>query len=187
MKTILAALALSALALPVHAQELAEAPKRGAAADKPCAGQPVPGPSDVVAFAIDGDTLASIGGGPHIRIWGIQAPELRGKPAPGATGIETIAGMRSRAALENLLVMTGYKVHIEPTKWDPYCRIVARVSSDMAGDVGLELIEQGMAYGFYLDDAIGGKPEISVAYGLAEATARKGKIGLWPTWLGEAK
>src|SRR5215813_7545568 len=92
--------------------------------------------------------------------------------------------MRARAAMENLLVMTGYKVHVEPTKWDPYCRIVARVTSEQAGDLGLELVQQGMAYGFYLDDAIRGKPEISVAYGLAESNARNQKRGLWPMWLG---
>ncbi len=191
MKITLAALAFSAIALPVHAQEIAEAPKH-TAADRPCATQPVPTASDVVAFAIDGDTLAAVAPAgaaavPHIRIWGIQAPELRERSAPGATGIETTAGMKSRAAMENLLVLTGYKVHIEPTKWDPYCRVVARVTSAEAGDLGLELVQQGMAYGFYLDDAIAGKPAVSVAYGLAEAKARKDKIGLWPMWLGEAK
>jgi len=195
MKTLALTLAIAAaLTAPAVAQDLAQAPrsKSSAAAEKPCANQPMPAPSDVVAFAIDGDTLAVMGtkeggGGPHIRLWGIQAPELRDKGAYGATGIETVAGMKSRAAMEDLLVMTGYKVHIEPTKWDLYCRVVARVTSEKAGELGLALIQQGMAYGFYLDDAIAGRPEVSVAYGLAEASARKQRLGLWHAWLGETK
>jgi endonuclease YncB( thermonuclease family) len=57
---------------------------------------------DGQAFAIDGHTLGAVGLKPQIRIWGIQGPELR-----DAASIERVAGMRARAALEDLLEQAG--------------------------------------------------------------------------------
>ncbi len=186
MKTMILAAALAAVAFPA----LAEKPGTPARARE---GKPLPDAGWGEAYALDGDTVAVIGLKPHIRIWGVQAAELRNKPAIGATGIETVDGMRGRADLEDMLTRANRKIYYEPTKWDRYCRIVARVTA-MAPKIGGEeidvaraLLEHGMAYGFWLDDAIAGKPELSKAYADAEAKARQERVGLWPRWLGERK
>ena len=67
------------------------------------------------AFAIYaqyGGTLAGAGLRPRLRLWGIQAPELRDKDKQ-----ETVPGMASRAALENLLVAGGRRVSCRALKW----------------------------------------------------------------------
>ena len=96
-------------------------------------------------YAIDGYTLAAVGLKPHIRLWGIQAPELR----DGAKA-ESVAGMRARAALEDLLEQSTHKVKCRASKFDRDCHVVAQCSLDdaQAGDIGGALIAAGMAYGF---------------------------------------
>jgi endonuclease YncB( thermonuclease family) len=135
------------------------------------------------AFAIDGNTFAGVGLKPHVRIWGIQAAELRDKH----TGQETVPGMRARAALEDLLAKSDHKLKCRPTKFDRSCRIVAQCSLDdpQAGDLGGALIAAGMAYGFHLDDALPWEPRASQRYADAEFEARKARRGLWPMWVGE--
>src|SRR4029453_2566657 len=88
---------------------------------------------------------------PHFGIWGIQAPELR-----DATKAESVAGMRARAALEDLLEQSGHKVKCRATKFDRSCRIVAQCSLDdgRGGDIGGGMIAAGMAYGFALDETL---------------------------------
>jgi endonuclease YncB( thermonuclease family) len=186
MKTLILAAALAALAFPA----LAEKPGKPA---RDCETKPLPPAASGEAYSIDGDTIAVVGLKPHIRLWGVQAAELRNKAASGATGIETVAGMVGRAELEDILTTANRKVHYEPTKWDRYCRIVAHVTA-MAPkpggdeiDVGKALLERGAAYGGWLDDAIEGKPELGKAYADAEARARQARAGLWPRWLGERK
>lgn len=143
-----------------------------------------------VAFAIDGDTLAGIGLKPHIRIWGIQAPELRDKDKD-----ETVPGMRARATLSDLLAKADGKVWCRAIKYDRYCRLVAQcnVPTDPAPgstsptplDIGLYMVMTGYAYGFYLDDVLPWDAGAGVRYNLQEARARERKAGLWPLWLGE--
>jgi endonuclease YncB( thermonuclease family) len=180
MKTLLAAAAIAALAtLPAAAQPRA----------KECADKPLPAATEGVAFAIDGDTLA-VPGMPNVRIWGIQAAELRKKDTPGSTGIETTAGMIGRAVLEDELEVVGRRVFVEPTKWDRYCRIVAQVwiwPKEMGDkiDLGALLLTKGVAYGFMLDDTIAKRPNLGAQYATAEAGARKARSGLWKDWLGE--
>lgn len=137
------------------------------------------------AYAIDGDTLAGAGLAPRIRIWGIQAPELR-----DAGKGESVAGMRARAALEDLLSNSDHKVSCKVAKWDRYCRVVAQCSlHDGVNpiDIGGALIAGGMAYGFYLEETLPWEPKASQRYATAEVEARKARRGLWSAWLGENK
>lgn len=153
-----------------------------------CRDKPVPTKVDGLAYAIDGDTLA-IDGQPHIRVWGIQAPELRDKH----TGQETVAGMRSRAHLEDLLKPSRQAVSCTPTKWDRYCRLVATCDTKypsgqpngVAEDLGWQMIDAGQAYGYYLDETLQRAPDTSRAYAAAESLARAQRRGLWTGWLGD--
>ena len=52
-------------------------------------------------------------------------------------------------------------------------------------DLGDAMLNAGMAYGFYLDDVIPGRPQLSESYARSENMARNKKIGLWKDWLGE--
>lgn len=179
---LVTALATVALVATAGAQQQQRRPAETAAPD--CADKgPLPATWSGQAFVIDGDTLAGVGLKPHLRIWGIQAPELRDK----ATGQETAAGMRARAALVDLLAPADHKVKCRATKFDRYCRIVAQCSVDDAGgvDLGGALIAGGMAYGFYLEELLPWEPRASGRYSTAEAEARKQRRGLWKDWLGD--
>lgn len=171
MKTI----ALAALVATIAAPALGQQPS------KDCG--PLPGAFAGVAFAGDGDTIYGVDYKAPIRLWGLQAPELRDQ-APGNKGGESVAGMRTRAALEDMLAASGWKVACTPRKWDRYCRVVARCTAGNI-DVSLELVKAGLAYGFYLSDTPAADVATSIAYAQAEADARKAKRGLWPQWLGE--
>jgi endonuclease YncB( thermonuclease family) len=171
MKPILAVLAASA------ALSTATAP---AAAQDKCG--PLPGPFEGLAFAGDGDTLYGLGYAPPIRLWGVQAPELRDK----ASGQEAAAGMRARAALEDALQASAHRATCTPRKFDRYCRVVATCTTTGQGgsvDLALALLRAGLAYGFWLADATDG--DMSLAYAAAEAEARRQRRGLWKGWLGE--
>ncbi|MCA0247672.1 MAG: thermonuclease family protein [Proteobacteria bacterium] len=166
MKLISLAALLTAAAFPALAQS------------KSCG--PLPAEFDGLAFAGDGDTLYGVGYTPPIRLWGVQAAELRDKK----TGIETPAGMRGRAALEELLSATDHRLKCEPRKWDRFCRVVATCTAGNV-DVAFELIRGGMAYGFWLSDTQPSQAGRSVEYARAEAEARKQGRGLWKEWLAE--
>lgn len=143
-----------------------------------------------VAYAIDGDTLAGVDLKPHIRIWGIQAPELR-----DAAKEETVPGMRARATLADLLAKADGKVWCRAIKFDRYCRMVAicNVPTDPAPgssapvplDLGHYMIMTGYAYGFYLEDTPPWDATAGQRYTKSEAAARERKGGLWKHWLGE--
>ena len=168
MKALPLALTLAAIAAPALAQQTPP---------KDCGA--LPGAFTGVAFAGDGDTIYGVDYKPPIRLWGLQAPELR----DAAKG-ESTAGMRTRAALEDLLAASGWKVRCAPRKWDRYCRVVASCTAGNV-DVSLELVRAGLAYGFYLSDVAPADVATAIAYAQAEADARKARRGLWPQWLGE--
>lgn len=177
----LAALALPALSPPAGAQPT---PRRSQSDKSDCAAQmgALPKSWDGQAFAIDGHTLGAVGLKPHIRIWGIQAPELR-----DAATVERIAGMRARAALEDLLEHADHKVRCRAVAFDRFCRVVAQCSldDDKRGDLGGALVAAGMAYGFSLNETLPWEPRAGQRYAAAEAEARKQRRGLWPEWLAE--
>ena len=136
------------------------------------------------AFAIDGITLGGAGLKPQLRLWGLQVGELRDKQS----GQETIAGMRARAALEDMLDKAEHKVKCRPARWDRDCRVVAQCMVDASPtpiDLGGYMIASGMAYGFHLEEILPWEPRASQRYAGAEAEARKAKRGLWPIWLGD--
>jgi len=135
---------------------------------------------DGQAFAIDGKTLGGVGLKAHLRIWGIQAPELR-----DANKAESVAGMRARAFLADLLAKADHKVKCRPARFDRECRIVAQCSVGDQGDLGGSMIAGGMAYGFELDDALPWESRAGQRYADAEFEARKARKGLWPAWLGD--
>lgn len=136
-----------------------------------------------VAYAIDGDTLAAVGLKPNIRLWGIQAPELRNEARQ-----ETVAGMRARAMLEDLLSKSDHKLKCRITRVDRQCEAVAHCVLDAGAnsiDLGGAMIAGGMAYGFSLDETMPWEPKASQRYADAEYDARQQRRGLWPVWLGE--
>lgn len=182
MKSLLLATCLVVLIAPVA---LAQAPPRKGAAPETsdCAAYgALPTTWQGQVYAIDGDTMAGVGLKPHIRIWGIQAPVLR-----DAAKAETVAGMRARATLEDLLEQSNHKVKCRASKFDRDCRVVAHCTLDdaQAGDIGAALIAAGVAYGFNLEDALAWESRASQRYATAEAEARKQRRGLWKDWLGE--
>lgn len=133
-----------------------------------------------MAFASDGNTLVLAGHKASITIWGIQAPELRDKDR-----IETMRGMRARAALEDLLEKADRKVKCRPFKWDAECHLVAQCATTASVDVGGYMLSSGMAYGWRLDETLPWETRAGQRYGTAESLARENKVGLWPLWLGE--
>src|SRR5215218_922009 len=97
LRVLATALALGiALGVVVNATAKAQSSK---APDCATTQGALPGKWEGIAFAIDGATLAGAGLKPSIRLWGIQAPELRDKDKQ-----ETAPGMRARAAVEDLLL-----------------------------------------------------------------------------------
>ncbi len=166
MKNPLLAATLAALLLPALA----------VAQQRDCG--PLPSRYDGLLFASDGDTLYAPPPYPPIRVWGVQAPELR-----DANKQETATGMRARGLVEDLLVSASHKGQVEPAKWDRFCRVVALVTVG-GRELGLELIKAGLGYGFYLSETTPFGPDKSASYAAAEAEARAAKRGLWPDWLG---
>jgi endonuclease YncB( thermonuclease family) len=151
-----------------------------AASECPAMGE-LPKAWDGQAFAIDGNTLGGTGLRPHLRLWGIQAPELR-DPASKA---ESVPGMRARAFLADLLGKADHKVKCRPARFDRECRLVAQCSVGDGGDLGGSMIAGGMAYGADLEEALPWESRAGQRYADAEVEARKGRRGLWPVWLGE--
>lgn len=152
---------------------------------KPADCGPLPADWTGTAFAIDGDTLAGVGLKPHIRIWGIQAPELR-----DAAKQETVPGMRARASLDDLLAPAGNKVTCRIAKFDRYCRIVAQCTANARGpastvpiDIGAQMLVLGQAYGFYLEDTLPWDTDAGTRYIGEERAARERKRGLWQEWM----
>ena len=181
MKVLLAmAVAASVLLAPTaHAQR--RPPTDPSSPDCGAQGAP-PKEWSGVAYAIDGDTLAGVGLRPHIRLWGIQAPELLDQSRG-----ESVPGMRARASLEDLLSASDHKIMCRIQKVDRDCHVVAHCTlHDGVNpiDIGGAMIASGMANGAHLDETLPWEPKASQRYSTAEFEARKNKRGLWPTWLG---
>ncbi len=136
------------------------------------------------AFAIDATLLGGAGLKPLIRLWGVQSGELRDRQS----GQEAVAGMRARAALEDMLDKAEHKVKCRPARWDRECHLVAQCTVEASAapiDLGGYMISSGMAWGYRLEEILPWEPRASQRYAGAEAEARKARRGLWPMWLGE--
>ena len=178
-----AVLALAVIAGPT----LAQSSKPGASPPEKCSDRycALPPKIEGLGFQGDADTIHVTGYPRPIRIWGVQAPELRDKDKA-----ETVSGMASRALVDDLFHEARRATTCVTTKYDLYCRAVAVCSIGTGGaakELGLELIKAGMAYGFYLEEPVAGMPDINLRYADAEYDARKAGRGLWPAWLGERK
>lgn len=170
MKTALLAAGLVALALPVAAKSPPKQPKECGA---------LPGAFEGVGFVGDGDTINVVGMRPGVRLWGLNAAELRDRQHA-----ETMPGMKARALVADLLTSADNKVRCEPIEWDSYCRIVATCLTGDGTDLTMASLKAGLSYGFYLAK----HPQLvdtALAYARAETEARRERRGLWPIWMGE--
>ncbi|MFO1162513.1 MAG: thermonuclease family protein [Reyranellaceae bacterium] len=182
MNVLLATAVAASLLLAASAQAQRRAPTEQPSSPDCAAQGALPKEWSGVAYSIDGDTLAGVGLKPHIRLWGTQAPELLDQ-----SRAESVAGMRARAALEDLLSASDHKISCRILKFDRECHVVAQCSLhdgvnpiDIAG----AMIAGGMAYTVHLEETLPWEPKASQRYSTAEFEARKNKRGLWPTWLG---
>jgi endonuclease YncB( thermonuclease family) len=121
---------------------------------------------------IDGDGLRIEG--ETIRLWGIDAPELR--QTCWVRDIETPCGEEARAALE--VLVAGEDVTCVTVERDRYRRTVARCTAG-GRDLAAEMVRQGHALDFARYS--GG------FYAAAQAEARLRKRGVWageflPPW-----
>jgi endonuclease YncB( thermonuclease family) len=187
MNTARAAFVLAAVLLSIAGTATAQSSKPGASPPEKCSDRygALPAKIEGLGYQGDADTIHVTGYPRPIRIWGVQAPELRDKDKA-----ETVPGMASRALLDDMFHDARRVTTCVTTKYDLYCRAVAVCSVGKEGDaqeIGLELIKAGMAYGFYLEESVAGMPDINLRYADAEYDARKARRGLWPAWLGEKK
>ena len=125
----------------------------------------------LVVGVTDGDTIKVRCGQPgayeqiKVRFGAIDAPESK-----------QAFGQRSKQALSDLLYMQ--QAHLDCRKKDRYKRDICTVSTDAAGDVGLAMIRQGMAW-WYRDYAREQSADARKRYEQAEQQAMKEKRGLW--------
>lgn len=149
-----------------------------------CAGRAVaancalrdPGESARVVQVIDGDTVA-LADGRHVRLLGINAPELGHEGAPD----EPLAS-RARAELETLLgadprsgkADVSVTLHTDRERFDHYGRVLAHVVRGES-ELEQELLRRGLAYLAIVP------PNLALADCLREAErgARTAQVGLW--------
>jgi endonuclease YncB( thermonuclease family) len=136
------------------------------------------------AYALSGDTLAAVGVKPPLGLWGIKSPVVD----------SGTAGMRARAALEDMLITGEHRVACRVFAWDRACRALAQctvVAAWPAGsaaqphDIGLRMVEDGWAYGFDLNLPPDWDKDAGEKVAHFESLARQAHKGLWPEWLGE--
>lgn len=121
------------------------------------------------ARIVDGDTLAPLDAqgreqGPHVRLWGIDAPEM-------GTAYSWAAGAKLEAILRTGLPLRCERKGADRQGKDRHGRTVARCFTDKGADVALLLVRAGLAR----DWAYFSKGH----YAAAERTARENWRGLW--------
>ncbi len=141
------------------------------------------------AYAVSGDTLAAVSVKAHIGLWGIKAPGM-----DYFNRVNGVAGMRARAALEDMLMSGEHKVSCRMTGWDTACRALAQCtitaawpagSTPQPHDLAVRLAEDGWAFGFDLNTAPDWDKDAGNKIAHFESLARQAHKGLWPEWLGE--
>lgn len=125
----------------------------------------------LVVGVTDGDTINVRCGQPDayeqikVRFGAIDAPESK-----------QAFGQRSKQALSDLIYMQ--QVQLDCYKQDRYKRNICTVSTGVAGDVGLAMIRQGMAW-WYRDYAREQSPDVQRQYEQTERQAMQAQRGLW--------
>ncbi|AYV46274.1 nuclease [Caulobacter flavus] len=109
----------------------------------------------------DGDTLRC--DGERVRLFGVDAPELR----RGQTPAEPFA----YEARDELIRLTRGRVGCRPVERDRYGRVVAKCWSSTSPDVNAALIRSGLATEY--------KRYSKGLYAKAEAEARSARRGQW--------
>lgn len=144
MRTVLLAAAFAALAAPATAAE------------------PIVG----AAVVLDGDTL--VVGGTTIRLFGVDAPEMKDWPL----------GQFARAELEEII--DGDGVSCAPMGGTSHGRVVAVCRTATRADIAVDLLTKGRAvvYRAYAMAA----PDRMRQYDAAERTARNNRWGIWAGW-----
>ncbi len=117
------------------------------------------------ATAVDGDGLRLIGG-TEIRLFGIDAPEMRGEPE---------AGRRARAALDDLVAGGAVACEVRDRNRQRLVAVCATADGRIA-DLGLKMLSLGHAVVYRRFTA---GTEFAEAYDRAERQARVAGLGLW--------
>ncbi len=121
-----------------------------------------------IARAIDGDTIVI--GRTHIRLYGIDAPEL-GQPCMREGGAAWPCGDVAGETLDRLLA--DQPLVCEPNRQHPtdaYNRTIALCVTDRGDDVGRWMVTNGWAVAYV---------RYSDAYVVQEAEARDRRLGIW--------
>jgi endonuclease YncB( thermonuclease family) len=113
---------------------------------------------------IDGDSIRD--GKRRIRLYGIDAPELRQQCRDGA-GRAYRCGDAAREALETLI--GKHEIGCRVVESDRYGREVARCQVDSV-QINREMVKSGWAVAY---------DRHSLEYMIAEAAARRARAGLW--------
>jgi micrococcal nuclease len=138
-----------------------------------------------VERVIDGDTLV-LKSGERVRLYGIDAPEYDRKEARK----DQTYGPEARDALNTKIARLSprYRIHIvrrNHGKPDRYGRTLATIYAPggpgnegaAMRDLNLELIQEGFAWYYPIDD--GALTDMAARYETAEARARTNGVGLW--------
>jgi endonuclease YncB( thermonuclease family) len=139
------------------------------------------------AYAVSGDTMAGLDLKSPLKLWGIRAPAFGSEPS--------VAAMRARAALEDMLASGEHKVSCRLVAFDRECRAIAQCtvtaewpagSKAQPHDLAVRLVEDGFAYGFGLEAPPPWDKDANAKIAHFESISRQARKGLWPDWLGEA-
>lgn len=128
------------------------------------AGEELAGP----AIALDGDTIQIAG--ERIRLWGIDAPEMRDWPW----------GAHSRATLDRLIA--GHEIACRQVTRDRYKRIIAychRVADDTELGIALLLAGSAVVYRRFTLEPPEGLQELADIYADSERRAIAQGRGVW--------
>ncbi len=141
--------------------------------------QQTPEPSDTIsgqAVALDGDTLLI--DGRRVRLWGIDAPEMRSSWPWGAYARTALAALIGPGPVTCRVVAK-----------DRHHRPVAICSSVTLQDIGAAALVVGYAvpYRRFTYSASAPEPNIGLTYDLRAEFARSLRRGLWRDWPGFGK
>jgi micrococcal nuclease len=139
-----------------------------------------PGAESVrVAYVIDGDTVA-LTGGQHVRLIGINAPEIGHDGAP-----DMPYARAAKDALQHAVSRSGWSVRIVPgrEKRDSYGRELANLYDRTGRNLGELLLHLGLAYPITIPP----NDRFQRCYAAAAADARTHDRGVWSLPPVEAK